>query len=410
LYDKTSYDAAVRYSILLEELEINLEQPSIDKFLSITRNPAFRDRIYIIYLHTPEFPDSESDLPLKNPSAEELAFTKAAEDFRSSSEAINRLAECFRNLEKAKNLERIELCSNRGHDMVLRAMSLAEFSRQLVYFGIEPKQLSKVGYGMLSTSPKECVKYIKGLQIQPMLGDPQEAGHELPTDQRKENVMGLHIKDYRPTTAEFTNLVSALVSVGTLEYNGCRAHPEIRLCHACDDLFARVFARTVFPNLSCLTVTRTFMSGGRLRNFVKRHATTLMSVDMTFVTLTDGTWRSIAQGLAKLPRLRALDLSALRQKGRAAKNTRQTTRPPQYTNTSTISFKDADHVKQFLKIFIICFSTVQCLSPGRFKRSPPIYHEARLFDLPELGEASNQIGSLRAVSVLRTYAEENGDC
>jgi hypothetical protein len=383
LYDKTSYDAAVRYSILLEELEINLEQPSIDKFLSITRNPAFRDRIYIIYLHTPEFPDSESDLPLKNPSAEELAFTKAAEDFRSSSEAINRLAECFRNLEKAKNLERIELCSNRGHDMVLRAMSLAEFSRQLVYFGIEPKQLSKVGYGMLSTSPKECVKYIKGLQIQPMLGDPQEAGHELPTDQRKENVMGLHIKDYRPTTAEFTNLVSAL---------------------------ARVFARTVFPNLSCLTVTRTFMSGGRLRNFVKRHATTLMSVDMTFVTLTDGTWRSIAQGLAKLPRLRALDLSALRQKGRAAKNTRQTTRPPQYTNTSTISFKDADHVKQFLKIFIICFSTVQCLSPGRFKRSPPIYHEARLFDLPELGEASNQIGSLRAVSVLRTYAEENGDC
>jgi hypothetical protein len=409
LYHKTSYDAGVRYSILLEELEINLESSSFDKFLQIIKNPAFRDRIYTIYIYTPECPDSDPGLPSKNPSAEELAFNKAAEDFRSSNEAINRLAECFRHLEKAKSLQRIELCSNRGHDMVLRAMSLAAFSRQLAYFGIEPKQLSKLGYGMLSTSPKDCVRYIKGLQIQPMMSDP-EAGHEHPADQREENVMGLHIKNYRPTTVEFTDLVIALLSVGTLEYNGCRAHPKIRFCHACDDLFARVFARTVFPNLSCLTITSTFMSGGRLRKFVKCHATTLTYIDMTFVSLTDGTWRSIAQGFAKLLRLQTLKLSALRQKSRAAKITGQTTRPPQYTNTFQVTFEDANHVKQFLKIFIVFFSTVQYLNPGRFKRTPPMYHEARLFDLPETSEASSQIGSLKAVSVLRTYAEESGVC
>jgi hypothetical protein len=386
-----------------------LESSSLDKFFQITKNSAFRNRIYTIYLYTPDFPDSNPAVPSGNSSAEELAFNKAAEGFRSSSEAINRLAECFRHLEKAKNLERIELSSNRGHGMVLRAMSLAGFSRQLVYFGIEPKQLSKLGYGMLSSSPKDCVRYIKGLQVQPMMSDPEE-GHQLPADERKENAMGLHIKNYRPTTVEFTNLVTALISVGTLEYNGCRAHPEIRFCHACEDLFAKVFARTFFPNLSCLTITSTFMSGGRLRKFVKCHATTLAHIDVTFVSLTDGTWRSIAQGFAKLPCLQTLKLSALRQKSRAAKTTRQTTRPPQYTNTSQVTLEDANHVKQFLKMFIVFFSTVQYLNPGRFKRTPPMYHEARLFDLPELRETSSQIGSLKAVSVLRTYAEESGVC
>jgi hypothetical protein len=381
LYAKTSYDAAVRYSILLQELEIDLESSSFDKLFRIIKNSAFRDRIYTIYLYTPEFHGSESQLLSRNPSAEEWAFNKTAEDFRSSNEAINRLAECFRHLETAKNLERIELCSNRGHDLVLRAMSLAGFSRQLAYFGIESKQLSKVGYGMLSTSPTDCVRYIKGLQIQPSMSD-LEAGHRLTADERKENVMGLHIKNYRPTTVEFTNLIAALINVGTLEYNGCRAHPEIRFCHACDDLFARVFSRTVFSNLSCLTVTSTFISGGRLRKFVKCHTATLIYIDISFVSLTDGTWQSIAQGFAKLPRMQTLKLSALRQKSRASK----TTRPPQYTNTSQVTFEDANHIKQFLKIFIVFFSTVQYLNPGRFKRTPPMYHEARLFDLPETSE------------------------
>jgi hypothetical protein len=393
----------VRYSTILEELEVNLERSSLTQFLRTIKNPAFRDRIYTIYLYTPEPPecDSDDESSMNVRSEQSTAFERAAEEFRASSEAAHQLAECFQNLEKAKNLQRIELLSDFGHDMVLRAMSLAQFSRQLAYIGIEPNTLSRVGYGMLSTSPQACAPYIKGLRIQPDLSSKEHTAHKLSVEQQEENPLGLHIKNYRPTTPEFTQVVSALVNVGSLEFSGCRPDPALHLCHGCEDLFAKNFARTIFPNLSCFAVQSAFISGSRLRGFIKRHAMTLTNVDVSFVSLTDGSWRSIAQGLAKLPHLQILKLHALRQKGRNPR----IARPPQYSNSSAVALEDTSHVRHFLDVFIAFFSTVECLNTFRFASDPPKYHEARLFELPELRGASDRNGLLKAVAALQAYAE-----
>jgi hypothetical protein len=405
LYQKTTYDAAIRYSTLLEELEIHLESSSLAQFLQISKNPAFRDRIYTVYLFNPES-DSSADLEVggANACGTTPVSKEPAEDPLASSEAIRVLTECFRNLETAKNLQRIELRSDHGHDLVLRALSLACFSQKLAHFAIETNNVAKVCHGFLSSTTQALEPYIAGVQIQPSLIDEVHSSHNLSAEQREKNPSGLHIKNYRPTTSEFTKLMSALLKMDSLDLNGCRSHPELRLCHGCDDFFVKNFASAIYPNLSRFTVTSMFISGSRLRRFIKRHAEKLGNVEVRYVSLTDGSWRSIAQGLAKVPHLTHLTLESLRQKGRAKK----IARPPQYTNSSTVALNNPAHVQHFLKIFVSFFSTVQYLTSARFLRDPPIYHEAKLFQIPESEAPSSQLNLLRAVAVLRTYAEVDG--
>jgi hypothetical protein len=295
---------------------------------------------------------------------------------RASDEEVEILAECFRHLKLAKNLQCIKLCSAYGHDGVIRGMSLASFSPKVVVLTIDVAYLTRVGYGKLSDNPQDYSKYVKGLKINPSYAtDPNDYWID---EQERSIPWGAHIKNFRPTTTTLTKLVSALINIESLTICGCRIYHSIRLCHGCDDLFAKNFALTFYPQLGTLNLNHVFMSGGRLRRFIKRHSNSLFEVNMVGVVLTDGSWRSIAQGLAKLPELRGLRLSSLRQKHRELND-----RPPsEYHNVSRISLHSRSHIHDFLTIAVEYFSTVQCSNPDRFRRRPPKYHQAKLFEPP----------------------------
>jgi hypothetical protein len=166
-------------------------------------------------------------------------------------------------------------------------------------------------------------------------------------------------------------------------------------------LFAQSFASTSFRNLSSLTIMSTFISGSRLRKFIKSHAATLHAIDISHTTLTDGSWQSIAQGLAKLPHLSNLHLISIRQKRPASSRAVKHVRPAIFAAAEKVGYKEASHVQHFLSVFIACFSTVLCTNPSRFSWSRPKYFEARLFQLPPVAVPS---GQLEAVAVIRDYA------
>jgi hypothetical protein len=50
IYHKTGYDAAARYSLILEEIEILSLLSSFSHLLRLSSQPAMRDRIHTIYL------------------------------------------------------------------------------------------------------------------------------------------------------------------------------------------------------------------------------------------------------------------------------------------------------------------------------------------------------------------------
>lgn len=406
LQQKTAYDAAIRYSTILEELEINLEYDSMIQLLHISKIPAYRDRISTLFLYTPKRPVSngaedsreskEEDELHSSAEAAQHALEEAADEFLQSTEAVYLLAHCFENLDGAKRLQRIELVGDKGHTLVLEALRFARYSRKLVILTADPN----FEYGSFSTTPEDFAGYVTGLEIQPSLSRRHYSDQRLSLAQREENPSGLHIRNYRPANTGFTRIVSSLANIDSLDLNGCRSHPGLRFCHGCDYLFIRNFAPILFPELTSLVLAKMLISGSRLRKFVKRHADTLVTIKMIRTTLTDGSWRSIAQGLAKIPHLRMMHLAHLWQK-RAAPLT-STARPPEYLPSNRVSFEVAGHVKHFLNIFIATFSTVSYSNSDRFRRTPPKYFQAKLFELPSV---TIPIGQLAAVAVVRRYAE-----
>jgi hypothetical protein len=192
---------------------------------------------------------------------------------------------------------------------------------------------------------------------------------------------------------------AACTDIESLEIYGCSSTPTVRLCHGCGDLFTKVFTRLHYPNLSILVVNSIHISGGRLRDFVKRHAATLVEVVITSTTLTDGTWRSIAQGLARCPQMVQLRLESLRQKQYL---TVVVTRPSNYVAWLGVNVKDAEEVQLFLKTCIAFFGTVSYPHYRLWGKRHSDYYEARLFQLP--GTSVPWCMS-EAVSVVRRYAE-----
>ncbi|KAF2820179.1 hypothetical protein CC86DRAFT_449355 [Ophiobolus disseminans] len=383
LYYKTTFDAAMLYSKRLKELEVALEYKSVAQLCQITKTPAFRDRIHILNLYDPNAEESsESEEISTNAESRENTQLEATEGFCRSNDALRLLTECFQNLDQARNLERIEVCTNRGHSVVLEAMKVVNLSRKLACLTIDPTALAKSGFGSLLSTPRAYASFISGLQIQPVLGDETCSENKMSKQKREKDPSGLHIQNYRSTTPEFTNLISALSDIADLGFYGCRSYPGIRLCHGCDDLFVKNVAPVFFPNISSLTVASTFISGGRLRSFVKRHAETLREVDMNYVILTDSSWRSIAQGLAKIPHLKRLKFASLRQKRPATVLTTNNVRPSGYTATNEVELVDRRDVQHFLRLFIVSFNTVLYSNPSRFCWSRPKCFEARLFQLP----------------------------
>ncbi|KAF1914451.1 hypothetical protein BDU57DRAFT_530934 [Ampelomyces quisqualis] len=327
IYHKTGYDAAARYSLILEEIEVLSSRSSLTQLSRLASQPAMRDRIHKIYLLDAAI--------TADPPAEERA---QVEEFQTSDQAVELLAECFRNVETGKRLERIEPIHDSMVDLMLRAMSLCNFARRLAILPLCPNHLARVGYPCLAETPQAYLPYIKIIQIQPFLSyGPNVRGDY---DAEDENIYGYHIKDYRSTSPEYTKLITIFSNVDRLDYYGCRSHPALKFCHGCDDLFANTFAAACFPCLRKFTVSAAFISGGRLRAFIKKHANSLIAIDISSVNLTDGSWRSIAQGLSKLPHLEKLSLCDLRQKHKATFGNR----PTAYCSANTIFLDKKDNI------------------------------------------------------------------
>jgi hypothetical protein len=88
MYEKTAYDAAVRYGYILKELHVWLTYESLALLLHISKIPAFRDRVEKINLYFPAELDRES----------EDRGHKYGE-----SEAVYLLAECLREFSTASS-------------------------------------------------------------------------------------------------------------------------------------------------------------------------------------------------------------------------------------------------------------------------------------------------------------------
>jgi hypothetical protein len=114
--------------------------------------------------------------------------------------------------------------------------------------------------------------------------------------------------------------------------------------------------------------------------------------------LTDGTWRSISQGLMKCPQLERLKFNSLRQKSPAS----DLGRPSEYARNSRVNITDRDDACHFLKVLIAYFSTIPYLNAARFKRQYPRYYETKLFQLPEVVQLT---GGKKAVAVLEKYVD-----
>jgi hypothetical protein len=387
-----------------------LDYAGIAQLYQISKMAAFRDRIYTLSFYDPSQRDDnepddqdaeDSETDEENLSQQKLSREDAAAAYLSSSDAVYLLAECFRNLRGAKNLNRVELCARFGHDLILQGMMLAVFSRKITHLPIQPNDFSTVGYGSFSQSSQLYVSEVKGLLVQPYLSDAHLSINRLTLLQRAENSTGLHLKNYRPTTSALSKFILTLNTVESLEFQGCRTYPALRSCHGCEDLFVRNFAHTVYPNLTHLSITGMLISGSRLRGFIKRQAQILSTVELSFATLIDGSWRSIAQGLTKVG-LQCLRITSLTQKRPAGVVTNRVALPSNFSPCSRVDLEDADRVQGFLRVMILSFKTVVCINPTRFKKSPPKYHEVRLFQLPVM---TTSWGQLRATAIIREYAK-----
>jgi hypothetical protein len=104
-------------------------------------------------------------------------------------------------------------------------------------------------------------------------------------------------------------VISSAKKITSLWLNGCCYCGDLRLCHTCHDTFAIVYNHASYANLASLSIVNSLVSGNRLRRFIKLHATSLTSIHFSSTTLTDGTWYSIAQGVKRLPNIKALAMS-----------------------------------------------------------------------------------------------------
>jgi hypothetical protein len=336
LYSKTTFDAAIRYGPLLEELEIVADYSGLCNLLHLTQIPAFRDRIERIEIFTPgsyltgdaEFDeddehddededyeeredsegseddeveeddkeddkDHESDSDKNSPpwmkAAIETAKNEAIATYIESSEAVVLLAACFDNLKNAPAFEHIGFeyrdVESQGSDcynLVLSALAMSRFPRKIAMLSIRPQDVPGDRYRALTLSPQTYSSYIKGLQIMsPKLLFLIGMSHKAKQQRRDANVCnntGYHLQNYSPCHPTLSKFLKNMQEVETLEIDGCETRPRLRFCNGCHDLFSKYIANIHYSYLTCLRLNSVYISGSRLRRFIKQHSDTITKV------------------------------------------------------------------------------------------------------------------------------------
>jgi hypothetical protein len=292
LYAQSTYDAAIRYGPLLEELEVHVDYPGLCNFFLITSIPAFRDRIRNITLHGTRATATGDDLEI--PWIKSAVRESCPEEeplFEESSETVYLLAACLENLKQASMLEKID--ANGGiYSLLPPALAESQFPRKIAIYRVLPQHLAGQEYRTLTSSPADCSPYTKGIKIDApdltCLDFMSEEEKQTRRNVRQCNDRGYHIRGFEPCHADLSRFVAAYRQVEELALDGCEAYPRLRFCDGCHAVFAKHIIPVHFSNLSRFQMVSIYISGGRLRRFIKNHSTTLREFDCLFVSLTDG--------------------------------------------------------------------------------------------------------------------------
>ncbi|KAI4923766.1 uncharacterized protein J4E92_007740 [Alternaria infectoria] len=312
----------------------------------------------------------------------------------------------------APALSEITVHGRNLYGLVPAALAASEFPREIAIFEVLAQPVVKSGYRSVTSSPGECAPYTKGLSIKApdSAFEDRTPLHRKLSKRKKRQLgkQGYHFKGYQPSYREFSRFLAAYSDITHLQIAGCDKLPMLRLCDGCDAVFKHI-ATAHFSHLTYLSMDKAYVSGGRLRRFVKQHTTTLKEVRFSSVSLTDGSWQSLAQGLLKLPQLETLYLDSLYQKHEVTKS-----KIPSFSDQRwylELVYHGKSNIKLFLQMFLQHFWTAKfgrkpysrgyTTQPSRKTRAR--YYEVYMYDFPEV-VASN--GYMEAAYVEKRYAEE----
>ncbi|KAI4673940.1 uncharacterized protein J4E88_008407 [Alternaria novae-zelandiae] len=392
-YQKTLFDVGVLHGAMLDHFVVGLTYKSLSVLYSISNVPYFRDRLRKIRFDR-RFVGCFS-------GEEQTGFA-------SSPEAVYMMTEIFKNLAHSTSLLNIYLDEEMNYPTILAALNLASFPHQIINVMVNPRDFRPFSHERFLNPLTESPHLISHLEFQ---ATPHEDPEDVEPGERERDVarneFGRHYSGYKPITPPLSQLAATLSGVERLTFNGCGNMPRLRLCHGCENIWAGIFAKNTYAHLAHLELRDGYVSGSRLRGFIKQHAGTLEHVKFEYMFLTDGTWRSIAQGLQKCSTLKHLDvgpdttsgcyMGSLRQKHAAPPL--EASLPKQYVtsrfnNSMKISDKppniriilnNQEDITNWLDVFMRYFATEQGEEGRCYDRDGftlPIYHEARTFFLP----------------------------
>lgn len=246
---------------------------------------------------------------------------KVLRRFLTTDEIVDLLADIFRNFKKSNNLLGIILSTGIGDSSVLEALKMAQLSEQIVHLSVKISELVRYFHREYDRHPSRYAKYILRLEIYGDNFDLQQPGYMNGVTMEKirgdldDETMGYHVPSHRPCRiSALSQYLSELQDIPILRVEGCEYWPRLRFCNDCNVIFVHNIATFTYPDLVNFTLSEMFVSSGGLRRFLHQHANTLSQVELSFVTLTDGSWIDVARKLSFVGDLKYLTLYDLFQK------------------------------------------------------------------------------------------------
>ena len=302
IYQKTMFDAVTRYGPMLHELSIRFDYQSLCRILTILKIEKLRDRIVSVTL------DPGMSRDLLHPSFLYIRGEET-ETFIGSSEAVHLLAECFRWLAKAEHLTKLYHSRSDSLHVSLAALVAVQFPIKLDIVYESSDNLIHPGHGDFGRSPATYVPHISCISTEWGVSGISDYDDELQRDLvEHRNEGGFHVRNYRLRHPAVASFFLGLRDIAHLHISGCICEPYLRFCNACDDTFTHNIFKVAFNQLTTFHLIDMYISGGRLRRFLREKGHTLTDLRFTSIALTDGSWKIIARGLEKLPLLCELAL------------------------------------------------------------------------------------------------------
>ena len=403
VYEKTLFDSAICYGGLLDHLMVAPTYKSLGRLLSISSAPYFRDRLREITFYMPFLGYTRS----YDAGYARIFDREELVHFPNSPDAIYILTESFKNLANLTSLLKVHLCEELTYPVVFNALNLAAFPRQIIHVVVIPACFRQSPHKRFLNPLSESLHLISHIEIEATPHpDPGEEESNWRRSYAAHNETGRYYSHYKSVTPSLSDLAKKLSSVQQITLYGCDTVPRLRLCHGCEDIWLNLFAKNTYAHLNHFKLCESYVSGSRLRGFIKRHAGTLQRIEFKSVSLTDGTWRSIAQSLQKCPNLDYLDtgsdtsmgscLSSLRQKHPAP--ALAVSLPEGYLDNKVeyvsglqpngfiwrVILRNRTDVVHWLDIFVRYFTTTECdlrQGLGADGYELPVYHKADAFSL-----------------------------